>query len=41
MAPLDSEISLSVENLTDETYAFKPGYEMPGRTAFLGVRLEL
>jgi outer membrane cobalamin receptor len=37
--PLDCEISLMVENLTDEVYAFQPGYEMPGRTVSLSTRL--
>jgi iron complex outermembrane receptor protein len=37
--PLDCEVSLTVENLTDEVYAFQPGYEMPGRTLSLSARL--
>ena len=37
--PLDCEISLTVENVTDEVYAFQPHYEMPGRTVSLSTRL--
>jgi outer membrane cobalamin receptor len=40
-APLGCEVSLTVENLTDEAYAFQPGYEMPGRTLFLATHLSL
>ena len=38
-APL--EVSVGVENITDESYAFQPGYPMPGRTVFLSARLGL
>lgn len=31
--------SLGIENLTDEYYAFQPGYPMPGRTVFFIARL--
>jgi outer membrane cobalamin receptor len=40
-APLAWELSLTVENLTDRTYAFQPGYEMPGRTVSLAAHLAL
>ncbi len=33
------ELSLAIDNLTDEVYAFQPGYPMPGRTLFLTARL--
>jgi outer membrane cobalamin receptor len=39
--PLDWELSLTVENLTDEVYGFQPGYEMPGRTVSLAAHLDL
>jgi len=39
--PLDFELLLTVENLADETYAFQPGYDMPGRTISLSTRLGL
>jgi outer membrane cobalamin receptor len=39
--PLECEISLTVENLTGEVYAFQPGYKMPGRTVSLSARLGL
>jgi len=31
---LQSEFYVSIENLTDESYEFMPGYPMPGRVAF-------
>ncbi|MGD9140355.1 MAG: TonB-dependent receptor, partial [bacterium] len=34
------ELSLEIENLTDEDYCFQPGYPMPGRTVFLTARME-
>jgi iron complex outermembrane receptor protein len=37
--PGHCELSLAIENLTDEVYAFQPGYPMPGRTVFLTARL--
>ncbi len=37
--PIPCRLSLSVENLADETYAFQPGYPMPGRTVFVTARL--
>ncbi len=33
------EVSLEVENLTNEVYSFQPGYPMPGRTVFVAARL--
>ena len=33
------ELSIAVENITDECYAFQPGYPMPGRTVFVVARL--
>jgi len=33
------ELSLEIENLTDEDYSFQPGYPMPGRTVFLTARM--
>ena len=33
------ELHLDGENLTDETYEFRPGYPMPGRSWMAGVTL--
>jgi len=35
-----SHIFVAVENFTDTQYEYKPGYPMPGATAFLGMSLE-
>ena len=35
-----TKIFLAVENLTDTEYEYKPGYPMPGATAFLGLSLD-
>jgi vitamin B12 transporter len=32
-------LTLNVKNLFDEEYATRPEYEMPGRAAFVGVRV--
>ena len=37
---LQSELYVSIENLTDESYEFLPGYPMPGTSYFSGVRLK-
>jgi len=37
---LQSELYVSVENLTDESYEFLPGYPMPGTIYFSGARLK-
>jgi outer membrane cobalamin receptor len=35
-----TKVFLSVENLTDADYEYKPGYPMPGATTFLGLSLD-
>ena len=35
---LQSELYVSVENLTDESYEFLPGYPIPGTNCFSGAR---
>lgn len=37
-SPGNAELALSAENVTDETYAFQPGYPMPGRSWFMSTR---
>ena len=37
---LPSELYVSVENLTDESYEFLPGYPMPGTSYFTGAQLK-
>ena len=37
---LQSELYVSIENLTDESYEFMPGYPMPGTSYFSGARLK-
>jgi len=34
----DAEVYVSIENVTDEEYAYQPGYPMAGRTVSLGLR---
>ncbi|MFC1800352.1 TonB-dependent receptor [Candidatus Eisenbacteria bacterium] len=34
-----AELSLEIENLTNESYSFQPGYPMPGRTVLVTARL--
>ncbi|MDQ1336434.1 MAG: hypothetical protein QG552_3384 [Thermodesulfobacteriota bacterium] len=37
--PVDGEVFLAGENLTDVQYEYQPGYPMPGMTAMLGFRV--
>lgn len=37
---LPAELYVSIENLTDESYEFLPGYPMPGTSIFSGVRMK-
>ena len=36
---VQSELYVSVENLTNEEYEFLPGYPMPGTSCFSGARV--
>ena len=41
LTKLQSELYVSIENLTDESYEFMPDYPMPGASCFSGACLKL